>query len=209
MVIYQQGGFTEFGNKSVELTQKYRYLIENIVKSNIRFSGNEDLFEDFCSETFKRSYLIISSINDIDHIERYLSKVASSAILEVLKSSGRLRRSSSGYVKTNEVPVAVVAPSVVNDVYQTDEDGFILYDIPDPAASIEDSVLSKDEANSIVKAVYELNYNELEKRFLEIFTLRYIENLSQNDISKMMGISQGEVSKRLAELIRKIGELVN
>jgi len=193
----------------VELAQKYRHLIETIVKNNNRFSGNEDLFEDFCSETFKRSYLIISSINDIDHIERYLSKVASAAILEVLKSSGRLRRSSSGYVKTNEVPVAVVAPSVINDAYQTDEDGFILYDIPDPAVSIEDSVLSKDEANSIVKAVYELNYNEQEKRFIEIFTLRYIENLSQNDISKMMGISQGEVSKRLAEMIRKIGELVN
>ena len=48
----------------MELVKEQKDLIEKLVKTNPKFSGNEDLLDDFCSETYQKSYLILSSIED-------------------------------------------------------------------------------------------------------------------------------------------------
>ncbi len=188
----------------MEITQKHQNLIKNIVKSNHRFSGNEDLVEDFCSETIKRSYKLLTTINEVQKIESYLNKVATSAILGVLKDAGRLRRATQGYTQTKEIPVSSVKITAKEDCYKIDDAGCIFYDIPDPAPSIEDEITQKEELLKIVHFIHELNSEEPDKDFLELFQLRYKENFKQTEIAKKMGLSQGEVSKRLIEMTKKI-----
>ena len=181
----------------MELTQEHRKLIEGIVRKNPRMSGNEDLFEDFCSETFKRSYTIISSINDVKNLEMYLNKVASSAILGVLKNSGRLRKSRTGYVQLQEQNIPVSSDN--NDMF---------INLPDTAISVEESIIKQDEIKLIRDLIVKIDNNEKDKKYIDIFYLRYLMGYKQSQVANEIGISQGEVSKRLIELAKKINELL-
>lgn len=178
------------------LPERYRPLIEKIIKSNSRFSGNEDLLEDFCSETFKRCYKILSSTDSIVNFEAYLHKVANSAILDVLRSSGRLRRLKSGYKK--------VKTESLSQSYNTDESFDIIFDIPDPNPGVEEDVIKHEEIKLIRKALKDLDTEFQEKQFLKIFQLRYIEGKRQAEIAQILNLSQGEVSKRLINLAKKV-----
>lgn len=187
----------------VEITKEYRDLIENIVKTNARFTGNEDLLEDFCSETFKRSYSIMSSVNTISNIQSYLKKVANSSILEVLRSSGRLKRTAKGFVATEETIVTR------NLAYRVDEFGNMDYDISDPAVNTEREIIRKEDIERISEAIKIVDSNEEEKNYLKIFKMRFVENKKQREISDRLEISQGEVSKRLVELSQKVKAVLN
>lgn len=177
--------------------ERYRPLIEKTVKSNVRFQGNEDLLEDFCSETFKRCYKILDpTAGSVQNVDAYISKVATSAIIEVLRQSGRIRKFRSGK------PITPVRLQKV--VYQTHDDGELAYDIEDPAPSAEESLIKQEEVRLLRDAVFSLDSKYKHKQFLELFTLRYIQGLKQSDIAFRLGITQGEVSKRLLELSKKI-----
>ena len=68
----------------MDTLQEQRDLIERLIKSNNKYFGNEDLLDDFCSETYKRSHSLFENV-DIKDIENYIAKVANTAILNVLK----------------------------------------------------------------------------------------------------------------------------
>ncbi len=102
----------------METIQEQRDLIEKLVRTNAKFSGNEDLFEDFCSETYKRSHSLFKSL-DINHLESYIAKVTNTAILTVLKNSGRIQRKQSRYVSTGEIPAVSVMPKFTPIVEET------------------------------------------------------------------------------------------
>ena len=182
----------------VELTEKHRSLIENIVRNSPRFIGNEDLADDFCSEAFKRAYSAMASFEDIKNFEMYLNKIAKSAILEVLKNSGRLRKSKAGYRRIQE--------KFVSSSYQLDADENIAYDIPDPAPSFEERIIQQEEVKTIRDIILQIDSKEKNKRYLDIFILRYLKGLDQAEISYQIGISQGEVSKRITELAKKVNK---
>ena len=85
------------------LTQDKIDLISRIIKSDRKYSNNEDLYDDFFNETCRRSNSIINAVENEDTLESYVKRVASTAIITVLKDNGRLRRSKAGYMSTNEV----------------------------------------------------------------------------------------------------------
>ncbi|MEI7475583.1 MAG: sigma-70 family RNA polymerase sigma factor [bacterium] len=182
----------------MELTQEYRYLIENIIRKNPRFSGNEDLVEDFCSETFKRSYSVMSSLHNKANVDLYINKIASSAILEVLKSSGRLTRTRDGYHKRLEVSLNRETP------YLKDDQGDLILDIEDPAINVEENIIDKEEIKHIKNCVILVSEKYPEKEYQKLFNLRYHQGMTQFQISEEVGISQSEVSKRLTELAKKV-----
>ncbi len=187
----------------MELSVEHRQIIEEIVRKNPRLAGNEDLFEDFCSETMKRSLNVLSSINDVNNLEVYLNKISSSAILEVLRSSGRLKRINKKYQKINETPISPTG------AYKLDEQGELIYDIPDDSANFEERIILQEDIQRIRDIIVQVDMCEKSKKYRDIYFLRYIKGLKQSEISKELAISQGEVSKRLIELINKIKELYN
>jgi RNA polymerase sigma factor (sigma-70 family) len=178
------------------LAEDYRPLIQKIIKSNSRYVGNEDLFEDFCSETFKRSYKILADSENIASFEAYLSKVANSAILEVLRTSGRLRRLKSGYktLKTEELVQS----------YKIDGSADMIYEIEDPNPTVEESIIRKEEIFTIRKVLKDIDSEYQDRQFMELFKMRYIDNVKQTEIAHKLGISQSEVSKRLIEMSKRV-----
>ena len=183
-----------------------RNLIEKFVKSNIKFEGNEDLLEDFCNEAFQKSYIIFNSSSSVQKIESYVQKVVNTSIVGVLKKSGRLTRTSSGYVKTKEISLntAEQTEAVTNPVIQKDFSSNYFYNIEDPKAGIEENIIKKDLLQRIVDAVCVIHSDNPSKCYLELYEARYVKGLKQREISKELNISQSEVSKRLIELSKLI-----
>lgn len=179
----------------VELTQDKLDLIEKIIKNNRKFSNNEDLYDDFFNETCKRSLEVMKVISSGSVVEPYLKKVATTSILNVLKDAGRLRRSREGYTPVREVPLDTAKDySAVEVSY----DNFLIEKTP------EDIVIEKDILSKIANLVYEIDKEEPEKQYLQIYKLRYQDGMTQNEIANDLGLSQSEVSKRLFKLMKKI-----
>ena len=190
------------------LVEEQRSLIEKIVKTNKNYKGNEDLFEDFCSEAFQKSYLIFNSSSNIQKIENYVSKVVHTSVLSVLKNSGRIRRAKEGYVPTKEIQVpdfSSVEPAIQQKILGSE---FIL-DFPDPKESAEEILITKDCLQKIADAVCIIHKEIPSQLFLDIFYLRYVKNMKQSEISKTLNLSQGEVSKRLMQLSKLISNFLD
>ena len=189
------------------LVEEQRSLIEKIVKGNKNFRGNEDLFEDFCSEAFQKSYMIFNSSSNIQKIESYVTKVVHTSILSVLKNSGRVRRTNDGFVPTKEIKVpdfssnTIVKPNVLGP-------DFVL-DFPDPKESAEEILITKDCLQRIADSVCVIHKELPSQNFLEIFSMRYFKGLKQAEIAKNLNLSQSEVSKRLMQLSKLISNFLD
>ena len=187
------------------LVEEQRTLIEKIVKADKNFHGNEDLFEDFCSEAFQKSYMVFNSSSNINRIESYVTKVVHTSIVGVLKNSGRIRRSSEGYVPTKEIKVADFSQSQTVKAVGRE---FIL-DFPDPKESLEEIVITKDCLQRIVDAVCVIHKEVPSQLFYDIFCLRYLKGMKQKEIASQLNISQSEVSKRLLHLSKLISNFID
>ena len=184
----------------MELSQKHLELIKKLVRSDKKFQGNEDLYDDFFNETCKRSLPIIETMGDSDALEAYLKKITSTSIVVVLKDMDRVRRSHNSYVnndkivKTDDIKTtnANIQPFEVNY-------NFINVDInPEKIAE------KKDLLQSVYDSMIIAHTQHIEKQYLELYELRYIEEKKQSEIAEMMNISQSQVSKRLLELMTEI-----
>ena len=188
------------------LLEEQRSLIEKFVKANKNFSGNEDLLEDFCSEAFQKSYMIFNSTSNIQKIESYVSKVVHTSILSVLKNSGRIRRTSEGYVSTKEIKVPEFASKVEIRTLALGP-SFVL-DFPDPKETAEEILITKDCLQKIADAVCIIHKEIPSQLFLEIFYKRYVKGEKQTEIAKELGLSQSEVCKRLLQLSKLISNFL-
>lgn len=188
------------------LVEEQRSLIERKVRANKNFRGNEDLFEDFCSEAFQKSYMMFNSSSSIQKIESYVSKVVHTSMISVLKNSGRIRRSNDKYIPTREVTVTEYTAEVEKANVLGPE--FIL-EFPDPKESAEEVLITKDCLQRISDAVCVINKEMPNQLFMEIFYKRYVEGLKQNDIANSLNLSQSEVSKRLMQLSKLISDFLD
>lgn len=92
----------------MDLTQDKIDLISKIIRNDRKFPNNEDLFDDFFNETCQRSALVFDTLENPVALETYLRKIVTTSIINVLKDSGRLRRTRTGYMPVKEVPFDTV-----------------------------------------------------------------------------------------------------
>lgn len=187
------------------LVEEQRSLIEKIVKADKNFPGNEDLFEDFCSEAFQKSYMVFNSSSNINKIENYVAKVVHTSIVGVLRNSGRVRRSTEGYIPTKEVIVPDFSSKTVSKIVGRE---FIL-DFPDPKDSVEEVLITKDCLQRISDAVCIINKEIPNQLFFDIFYKRYVQGQKQSEIAKSLNLSQSEISKRLMQLSKLISNFLD
>ena len=173
-------------------TSTQKELIEQCVRANPKFSGNEDLFDDFCNETFRKTYIVFKSGKSEQQLKSYLSKVVNTSMTSVLKNYGRVRRVSTGFVKTN----------FVSTEQNTDVEKSLSYsfDIEDPGVSPEVKATNRDMLLQIANKVCFIDLKVPEKRYKDLFYYRYIREMKQTEIAEELGISQSEVCKRLLKL---------
>lgn len=187
----------------MELAQDKIDLIEKIIKSDRKFANNEDLYDDFFNETCKRSLLIVKTVTSDSTLEAYLKKIATTSILNVLKNEGRLRRTKSGYMSVQEVPIET--PSSLTDYSQVK----VSYEPVDIQETPEDLAVKKDILQKIADTVYDIDQNAPDKNYLKLYNLRYADGLTQKEIAEELNISQSEVSKRLFKLMNKVKQAFN
>ncbi len=187
--------------RELDTLQEQRDYIEKLIKTNNKFNGNEDLLEDFCSETYKRSHFLLENA-DINSISAYMTKVANTAILTVLKENGRVRRRENKYISTKEILINPVPAKTAVEKEERTEDVPVsfVYEIEDPRDSFEEKIVRKDILQKIVDIVLVAQKNNPEKEYLKIFYLRYVKEKKQKDIAQETNLSQSEISKRLVEL---------
>lgn len=183
----------------VELAQEDIELIHKLIKSDKKYTSNEDLFEDFFNETYKRSFLILKTVKDGASLEAYLRKIVTTSIVTVLKDSGRVRRTREGFVSTQETSIEelVSAPRDYSNIQ-------VNYDIVDLKDGPEELVIKKEIRQIMFDAVFIASYSNPSKQYMELYQLRYIEGMKQAQIAKELNLSQSEVSKRLLELMEQV-----
>lgn len=178
----------------MELAQDKIDLIEKLIKNDRKYSNNEDLYDDFFNETAKRSVSIMNAIDSESTLEAYLRRIVTTSIVSVLKDSGRLRRTRSGYMSTKEV-----ALEVNNNVdYSNVTVDYTNINVP---LNPEEIVIQKEILEFVADTIKKIDEEEPDKDYLHIYTLRYDKGMTQKEISQEIGISQSEVSKRLYSLM--------
>lgn len=190
----------------MELAQEHLELIKRIIKADKKFQNNEDLFDDFFNETCKRSLSILETIDDKDALEAYIRKIASTAIVVVLKNMGRVRRTHQSYVSTRDVetqPVEMKEPA--NNI----ENVSVNYNFITIPKNPEEIVVEKELLQSVYDSVVVAHSQNIEKQYLQLYELRYVEGKKQAEIAKEMNISQSQVSKRLFELMDAVKKSIN
>ena len=187
------------------LTQDKTLLIEKYIKSNRKYSSNEDLYDDFYNETCKNAYALLTSVKSVSALELYLQKVVSNSMINVLKDAGRLRRTGKGYQSLNVVSY----DDVVDEYNEKFVSGSVKYADVKIAESPEDLFLKREILKSIAKILNEIDAAEPSEKYLEIYKLRYEKGLTQREIAENIGVSQSEVSKKLFRLMSKVKESLN
>lgn len=184
----------------MELAQEKIDLISRIIKGDRKYSNNEDLYDDFFNETCKRSMSIINAIDSEATLEAYMRRVVTTSIINVLKDTGRLHRTGSGYKASRQV--AIETPDIDYS------DAVISYSSIKIPESPEDIVIQKEVLEFVADSVIRIDKENPEKDYLHIYTLRYDKGMTQKEISDELGISQSEVSKRLYKLMEKVRNVI-
>ena len=192
----------------MEFTQDKIDLIERIIKNDRKFANNEDLYDDFFNETCKRSLNIVKTITSDATLEAYLKKIATTSILNVLKDSGRLRRTREGFTPTKEVSIEQIheESNQNSNIYANTK---IIYETADIKDTPEDVLLKKEILQHVINSLEKINNEDPDKKYLQIFKLRYDNGMTQKEIASEMNLSQSEVSKRLFKLMEKIKQAFN
>lgn len=188
--------------------EKQKEYIYKFIKTNPRYLGNEDLLEDFCNEAYLKLNLFLSAVNNASNIEGYIRKVVNTSILNVLKNSGKIRRTKNGYEQVTSVPLDLGIQDSYNIQNKNRSQEFYHpANIDNSNQEIIDNKIDTNlELEKIVDFIIKLNEEDPTKKYLELFSLRFIKQAKQKEISKNLKISQSEVSKRLvkmSDLIRK------
>lgn len=175
-------------------------IIQQLVRNNPRFSGNEDLFEEFTNEAYSKLHVFINSIKDLTKIEGYAAKIVNTSILTILKQHKRLKNACSNI---NQKKTMALDISNINEVIENSSleyEDKIMYELLDPKFSYSKTIENKELMQSILNSVMEINKEYPSEQYLKLYKLRYINKKTQNQISFELNISQNEVSKRLFEL---------
>lgn len=193
----------------MEFTQDKIDLIERIIKNDRKFANNEDLYDDFFNETCKRSLNIVKTITSDATLEAYLKKIATTSILNVLKDSGRLRRTREGFTPTKEISIEQLHEESNKESGNIYANTKIIYETADIQDTPEDTLLKKEILQHVINSLEKIDNEDPDKKYLQIFKLRYDNGMTQKEIAQDLNLSQSEVSKRLFKLMEKIKQSFN
>ena len=195
----------------VQTKIEYQKVIEQIVGQNKLFKGNEDLFEEFCSEIYKRTYLVLPTKNDIKEIIEYVTIISNKVIQDVLVQHERPTELKDEKSEENIVNYVIDRHKYVDETDYDDEEEIRVTNNPykdyslvgDPLYPIVRKNL-RPKMKKLASAIYEIHMQMPEKLYFQIFYYKYCKGLEQAEVAKKTGISQGELSRRLLSLIQII-----
>ncbi len=214
--------------KKLSISKEHRALIESVVRESIKFRGNEELIDIFVDSVYKKSYLLMDTIRDKDRLKKHLFAICDSCMESVLKEKQKFSQTQiyRQIEKNNKLQDEIVTlkPSVLDEEdrlaqeYEMEKtrrnivnlkeeiqrserydtvDGLI-----DPLEFCPAKRISENTMEKLVKMIKILDSKYPNKKYYEIFSLRYIKRFKQADIARQLTISQMELSKRFVEMIK-------
>ncbi|MBR1753503.1 hypothetical protein IJ732_01585 [bacterium] len=201
----------------INIEQEKIDIIKNCIETNERYSGNEDLYEDFFAEVIKRGFIIFKNMDlSESSASVYLNKIVSSAIISVLENSKRIefndfsasnnKTSSDEQPKTDsaseDVPtqVSVQTSDYKKNKYENVVVAFDFAYTPTIAGgNIKSNVLQK-----IYDTVVIFNSQNPGKEYLQLYNLRYLDKLPVSTISQKLNMPQKVIVQNLFELMEEV-----
>lgn len=206
------------------MNKQQKVLIESIIKQNPKYIGNENLLEQFCAEVYKKSYLLLDSVSNMDSLKNYLTKVVDTSINSIVKSNiSQITLNKESQQQEKELPENNFntelsqrkEPKLQNntkDIISISKKNQSLKiknpykDLIDPLELVQEKPINPVLAQNIVDAIIKLNNKEPNKKILDIFIMRYSQNLPQETIAKNLKISPADLSKRFCEIVKLVRE---
>lgn len=203
---------------------KQRELIEEIIKQHPDYIGHENLIDQFCAEIYKKSYLLLDSVSNIESLKNYLTKVADTSIANVLKNLPKEENDALSKInKLPDIPDITVETKVQQHVVQKQPEPIQVHNsmpnvkkrqeavnkdpysgLIDPEEFFNEKQTNPLVAKNIIDVIDMLDLGNPDKKYLEIFTMRYVQNMHQGDIAKKLKISQADLSMRFCDLVKLI-----
>lgn len=201
------------------MNKEQRDLIENVIRQHPLYVGHEGLTELFCTEIYKKSYLLLNSVSNIASLKNYLVKVADTVIANVIKESADIKLpcipvAEKNIKKINEVAVnheespevkktqSLVVSLHKNSSIEDVESSYM--GLIDPDEFFPEKHTSDTVAKSIIRIVNKLDIAYPNEKYADIFHLRYVQKLHQSAIARKLKLSQSDLSKRFYELVKLI-----
>jgi RNA polymerase sigma-70 factor, ECF subfamily len=161
-----------------EIVELYK---DKVFQLSFRMLGNRHEAEDIAQEAFIRAYVNIQSFNMNLKFSTWLYRIATNLCID------RLRKKKPDYYLDAEV---------------AGTEGFTMYShIPSDASLPEEDVESLELQESIQKEI-----SKLPDKYRSVIVLKYIEEMSLNEISEILDIPLGTVKTRIhrgREALRK------
>ncbi len=170
----------------MELEQEKVNLIKKLIVSDKKYTNNEDLFDDFFNETYKRSFLIMKTVKNESSLESYLKKVATTSIINVLKDSGRVKRTQEGFVPHKETSIEEMFAAPDNKYSNVQ----INYDIVDVKDGPEEIVIKKEVLQKLADALTIAHNSDPAKQYMQLYEMRYVKGMKQKEIANELNLSQ-------------------
>jgi RNA polymerase sigma-70 factor, ECF subfamily len=137
-----------------------------------RILGNRHEAEDMAQEAFIRAYVNISSFNIDLKFSTWLYRIATNLCID------RIRKKKPDYYLDAEV---------------SGTDGLTMY-----SQVASDTVLPEDEVESLeLQETIQREITKLPEKYRSVIVLKYIEELSLNEISEILDIPLGTVKTRI------------
>ena len=186
------------GNKVLQQEEQQK-LIEKFVTGNSYYPGNEDLHEEFCKESYNKAYLILSTSDNIQKAENFVSKIVNTTMISILKQKQRYKK-----IETKEQNSDESSFSDISEKPEVTKSKVIVYNYPDPADTTDDIEIKRELLQNITDTVCIIHKELPSKLLYDVFYLRYLKKKTQNEISRELNLPQGEVCKRLMHLSKLV-----
>ena len=219
--------------KKLQINENHRALIESVIRESPKFIGHEDLLDIFCEAIYKKSYLVIDAIRDIPRLRRHLTMISDGCMDSIIREKQKFDDieiyKQPKRTKSKQDIVSVKKPTPLDFEDETDRNiekkqkenivnlkeeiqNAERYDavsmLIDPLEFCPQKRVSEHTVDRLINIVKQINRQYPQKRYYEIFYLRYIKKYRQAAIAQEMQISQIELSKRFVELINLTRESI-
>lgn len=184
----------DFSLTEEQLVNKYYYLVKKIAKYYLNFSIDpiEDLIQVGLIALVK-AYRKFDKNKNIKIFENYATLYIKGYIRHYLRDKQNILRLSNNKIK--EITIIWIDNDKKDEKYNN-KNQYIL----ENEVSFQENIENKIFLDSII--------SKLDDKKKNIIKLRYFYNLTQNELSKIIGVSQMEVSRLLKKIEKEIRELI-
>lgn len=218
--------------KKLQIEKDHKALIDSVVRQSVKFRGNEELIDIFTDAVYKKSYLLMDTIRDEERLKKHLFAICDSCIEQVLKEKRKFDETKiyRQIERNNKIQenIVKIKTSVLDDIKDINQDissqmqaqkykkdivnlkeeiqRAEKYDavdtLIDPLEFCPQKRISQHTIEKLIQIVKAIDNQYPNKKYYQIFFLRYIRRYKQSEIARDMAISQIELSKRFVELIK-------